>query len=606
MNRTKISMFVGVLIAFFALETLSDTIKLQWEGANPDRAAREYIEIPIKVANSSGTLKDMVADVVGGGIEDVAIPIPFSKNTLHEIVKFLELLSKDPDALPLFVKGIIPPPLRLIRERYENVISFFGMAEKFPDFLQFLQAAEWFDIQPIFSIIADNLFNTNNLLNIINTANIEYILKKSGSKIDLPEGLKWLLAQRLLKYSSSSLSESEVKLRERVLTFKKAMTLFGSSALEGTYRGVNSLNFSPDGKDLFAATDKLFIFELATGNIKQEITAAKKLGVFRKICLSPNGQFMVAQLGKSNILSYKLDKGKWVIIASKGKVDAPRGILSSECFSPDNESFVTADKNDIKIWDFAPQKLINAPLRESTIVKLAAFNPHSPTPTIASLLDDGTIKIWIFDNNWSNTATLNHKDAYTVEFSPDNKTQTFVSASRKATITGYEPPDFLYEGGPIYGAQREIKIWKLSNNGWTNTLTKTGYAPIGFSNAGKTLIVRSQKNSIEQLDMDNGSFTPILNAQFAVGAMSPDGKLLVFESGGKITVFAENMLRGFLDNISLEQYLLLSLISNQNKSLTISIEDQNNLLKLFDTLPSGLKNILLRGKFVILPLQSKP
>ena len=190
----------------------------------------------------------------------------------------------------------------------------------------------------------------------------------------------------------------------------KALAL-AVNTLKGHESSVNSVGFSPDGKQLASGSEDktIKIWDVTTGKILNTLPSERYANKghqssVRSVGFSPDGQQLASGSRDKTIKIWNVTTGKVLNTlpseryANKGH----EGYVNSVGFSPDGKQLASGsgDKT-IKIWDVTTGKVLNTLQGHKSWVFSAGFSPDGKK--LASGSEDKTIILW--DLNLDNLVT---------------------------------------------------------------------------------------------------------------------------------------------------------------------------------------------------------
>ncbi|KAM3089323.1 hypothetical protein ACMFMG_000927 [Clarireedia jacksonii] len=295
---------------------------------------------------------------------------------------------------------------------------------------------------------------------------------------------------------------SWIQRNSRVETYWNAML----QALEGHTEWVNSVAFSPDGKQIVSGSDDRTVrrWDTATGQQLLPVLEGHTKWV-TSVAFSPNGKQIVSGSNDRTIRRWDAVTGQQLLPVLEGHIEP----VTSVAFSPDSKQIVSGSiDRTVRRWDTATgQQLL--PVLEGHIepVTSVAFSPDSKQIVSGSI--DRTVRRWDTATGQQLLPVLEgHTEEVTsVAFSPDSK--QIVSGSNNRTIRRWDAAT----------GQQLLPILE----GYIN-----GASSVAFSPDGKQIMSRSDDRTIRRWDVATGQqllpalegYTKAVNSV----AFSPDGK----------------------------------------------------------------------------------
>jgi WD40 repeat protein len=191
--------------------------------------------------------------------------------------------------------------------------------------------------------------------------------------------------------------------------------------------------YSPDGQTI-GMMAPLQLWNVATGTLVKysNVPNSQRLGL---ICFSPDGTTIAAQTGDTEITLFDVSTHEAIRTFSWKKVPVIDASLSALAFSPDGATIATGGFGDImRLWEVATGQERFPPLKHRGasgvrgasggeyhfIINSVAFSPDSTT--LASLSDDGTIKLWnLARGEELNELPVDISYSKSLAFSPDGR-----------------------------------------------------------------------------------------------------------------------------------------------------------------------------------------
>lgn len=227
-----------------------------------------------------------------------------------------------------------------------------------------------------------------------------------------------------------------------------------------------------------------------------------------------------------------------------------KGPVYSQAWSPDGRWLVTADYDQIKVWDIQSRREAGVLAGHTSFVWGLAWSPDGSV--LASASQDGSVRLWDV-STYSETATLKTGWAFCVAWFPDgsrlvvgNETgqvqiwdmatkqllDTWQTATRSPIISiAWSPDGKTIASGELGG---EIYLWDVETGQVHTSLT--GYTTnrcdvngLAWSPDGRTLASAHQDGQVRLWDVKTGQLLRTIEAHtgWARGvAWSPSGQLL--------------------------------------------------------------------------------
>ncbi len=281
---------------------------------------------------------------------------------------------------------------------------------------------------------------------------------------------------------------------------------------------INSITFSPNGKQLAYATDDAKIKILDLKNIKETRIIQGFSFAVNKVVYSSDKKTIAFACNDKTIKIWDSVNGKQISVL-KGHIDE----VSSVSFSPDNKYLISSGK-DLKLWDLEKKEEIHTFSDRYYSGRAIQFSPDGRT--ILSVYRDHSIRL--FDTLSKKLIRIykgHQSSIQSIDFSPDSK--YFVSSD--------------YD--------RTIKFWELKNSLELISITEHSDVvnAVKFSSDGKYIVSGSYDGEIKiwEVQYDLG-FLKEINSFKTINikdcCFSADGKKIIVSGyNGQIKIFnAEN------------------------------------------------------------------
>ncbi len=299
--------------------------------------------------------------------------------------------------------------------------------------------------------------------------------------------------------------------------------------IQGTFFGINSITFSPDGKIVVGASSKnlIFLWNTETGTLRQKLTIPT--GKITSLAYSHDNR-MLACGNKDNTISlWDVQTGQY-----KTTLTGHCGSVTSVDFSPDGGKLASiSDDGTILLWDISihtqvdKQKLAqnkkpnisqwNLP-KDATArlgrgwIKNITYSPDSKQLVVVS-----TIGTWIYDVNTGEERALYTGPMASVDsvaFSPDGKTLTGRNSNELYSLD-------VTTGTYLF----TIPLKTYFGSDATPTL--------GFLPNGNTVVSWSHGDAIQLWDATTGQHKKTIGdrSDRTNLTFSPDGSKIVYSKG---------------------------------------------------------------------------
>ncbi|ENI06404.1 hypothetical protein COCC4DRAFT_39559 [Bipolaris maydis ATCC 48331] len=346
--------------------------------------------------------------------------------------------------------------------------------------------------------------------------------------------------------------------------------------LEGHSDQVNSVSFSPDGRQLASASsdNTVKLWDTATGEVLKTIASHSHFVI--AIAFSPNGRQLASGSWDGTVKLHDTATGEEL----KTFVH-PRHIVSAIAFSPDGQFLVSASWNarlirppfdvTVKLWNTATSEALGTLADHTHIVNSVAFSPNGKQLATAS---SRSVKLWDAETGNKLETLVGHSgEVNAIAFSRDGR--QLASGSDDGTIklwstrrTGREPRtlaghssrvqavSFSLDGRRLASSSSDatIKIWDTATSRELDTLTghsatsseldtltghSGGVKAVSFSPVGQRFASASSDGLIKIWHTETGKELKTLvghpdrvSGALAAKAVafSPDGRRLVSAS----------------------------------------------------------------------------
>ena len=235
---------------------------------------------------------------------------------------------------------------------------------------------------------------------------------------------------------------------------------------------VKSISFSPDGKQIATATGfkygeknvPVLLWDLSGKQLKK---FEGHKGQVRSVSFSPDGK-MLASAGKDGTVRLWDAETQ----QSKGSFDAKQGELHSISFSPDSKQIATGGENgSIRLWD-SSGKAVEAQLLGSHIESVISVSFSPDGKQLATAGQDNTVRLWDRETGRELTKFTAHtQSVMSVSFSPDSKQLATAGQDGTVRLWNLESQKPFFE---IKDEKKKKTLWSVSVSNDRSLLATAG------------------------------------------------------------------------------------------------------------------------------------
>ena len=312
---------------------------------------------------------------------------------------------------------------------------------------------------------------------------------------------------------------------------------------------VHSVAFSSDGERLASDSvdNSIKLWDSHTGECLRTFTGHENS--VRSVAFSPDGEWLASGSYDKTIKLWNSHTGECL-----RTLKAHKNSISSVTFSPDGEWLASGSfDNTIKLWDKHTGECLRTFTGHENSLLSVAFSPDGQWLTSGGY--DKTIKLWgSHTGECLRTFTGHENGVSSVTFSPDGEwlfsgsfDNTIKLWDRQTgeclrTLTGYENAVFSVAFSPdgdwfaSGSSDNTIKLWDRHSGKCIKTFKghKNRVSSVAFSPDGQWLVSGGWDNTVKLWNIHTGecikTFTGHKSWIYSV-AFSPDGKWLVSGSG---------------------------------------------------------------------------
>jgi predicted Zn finger-like uncharacterized protein len=345
-------------------------------------------------------------------------------------------------------------------------------------------------------------------------------------------------------------AEHTIKPEDQPADWDEEDTLPGRRILDylgEEHDAVTQVAFTPDGRKLVAFRQRrgLVVWDVETRQVEKTLWAATDphppfaMNTLLRFAVSPDGQTVAAGVsqGRAELDLFDLATGQKRVELIDGQVNANELWVQGLTFSADGRWLAVANRDGMRVWDVAGQKVARRILRNDVGGGLAF------TPDGRSLICGGPNILFLDPLSGGEQRTI-HLPRVRDPLGTDSITWLALSADGQRMVTG------SFRGG--------LRLWDV-NAGTANILREQGQGTISaldLSPNGKLFVVGDQAMNLHVFDATAKErwhqqfLNPGMNAG-AAAAFSPDGRQLALAHSRRLEIWdVEKLIQATPDELT--------------------------------------------------------